>query len=73
MLSSYRVIELSDEPTTFCGYLFGLLGAEVICIEPPEGSVVRSIPPFSGQSSESLWWQAYARGKTKIRLDLLKD
>ena len=73
MLSSYRVVELSDEPTTFCGYLFALLGAEVICIEPPEGSVVRSIPPFSEENGESLWWQAYARGKTKIRLDLQKD
>ncbi len=72
MLSSYRVVELSDEPTTFCGYLFALLGAEVICIEPPEGSAVHSIPPFSAEDGESLWWQAYARGKTKVRLDLQK-
>ena len=72
MLSSYRVVELSDEPTTFCGYLFALLGAEVICVEPPEGSAVRSIPPFSAENGESLWWQAYARGKTKITLDLQK-
>ena len=44
----------------------------MICVEPPEGSAVRSIPPFSAEDGESLWWQAYARGKTKITLDLQK-
>ena len=42
IFSSYRVVELSDEPTTFCGYLFALVGAEMICAEPNEGSTVRS-------------------------------
>ena len=42
MLSSYRVVELSDEPTTFCGYLFALVGAEMICAEQNEGSTVHS-------------------------------
>ena len=70
MLSSYRVIELSDEPVSFCGYLLALLGAEVICVEPAEGSVARRQPPFSLVDGESLWWAAYSRGKQKIVLDL---
>ena len=42
IFSSYRVVELSDAPTTFCGYLFALVGAEVMYAEPNEGSAVRS-------------------------------
>ncbi len=37
MLSSYRVVDLSDERGIFCGYVLAHLGAEVIAIEPPGG------------------------------------
>ena len=73
MLSSYRVVELSDESVSFCGYMLALLGAEVICVEPPGGSKVRKLPPFSKVNGESLWWNAYSRGKQTVTLDLNED
>ena len=73
MLSSYRVIELSDESVSFCGYLLAMLGAEVICVEPPGGSKVRDLPPFSQVNGESLWWNVYSRGKQRVTIDLNED
>lgn len=73
MLSSYRVLDLTDERGLFCGYILAQLGAEVIAIEPPEGSSVRRLPPYGaglGGAERSLWWQAYARGKASCALAL---
>ena len=70
MLSSYRVLDLTDQQGMFCGYLLAHLGAEVIAIEPPGGSRTHQIPPFAGKEGDSLWWQAYARGKQSLQLDL---
>ena len=73
MLSSYRVLDLSDERGMFCGYVLAHLGAEVIAIEPPGGSSARLAPPFRGDTGwgdDGLWWQAYARGKSSCVLDL---
>ena len=73
MLSSYRVLDLSDRQGMFCGYVLAHLGAEVIAIEPPGGSSARFAPPFrgdTGRADDGLWWQAYARGKSSCVLDL---
>ncbi len=32
MLSPYRVLDLSDERGIVCGFMFGELGADVICV-----------------------------------------
>ena len=37
MLSSYRVLDLTDDRGHFAGLLFAQLGADVISIEPPGG------------------------------------
>ncbi len=73
MLSSYRVLDLTDLSGMFCGYVLAHLGAEVIAVEPPGGSTARRQPPFRGDTGEpedGLWWQAYARGKSSCVLDL---
>ncbi len=73
MLSSYRVVDLSDERGIFCGYVLAHLGAEVIAIEPPGGCAARRQAPFAGDSAEpddSLWWWAYGRGRQSLTLDL---
>ena len=73
MLSSYRVLDLSDRQGMFCGYILAHLGAEVIAIEPPGGSSARLAPPFrgdTGHADDGLWWQAYARGKSSCVVDL---
>ena len=38
MLSSYRVLDLTDEGALICGQILGDLGADVIVVEPPEGA-----------------------------------
>ena len=65
MLSDYRVLDLTDEKGIFCGYMLAQLGAQVLAVEPPGGSALRSDNP--------LLWQAYARGKQSIELDMERD
>ena len=73
MLSAYRVLDLSDERGMLCGQILADLGADVIQVEPQEGSPVRALPPFYKDDvhpEKSLVWWALARGKRGIRLDL---
>lgn len=46
VLSGIRVIEIAHERIAFAGKLLGELGADVILIEPPEGTRARHYPPF---------------------------
>lgn len=69
MLSEYRILDLSNEHGMFCSYILAHLGAEVIAIEPPGGSSAHRLAPFDA-GGESLWWQAYTRGKEVQELDL---
>ena len=57
----------------FCGYILAHLGVEVVAVEPPGGNSARALPPFAGGGNgpeSGLWWQAYARGKSSLVLDL---
>ena len=72
MLSPYRVLDLTDERGHLAGYMLAALGADVIKIEPPEGSRARRIGPFT-DDGESLSFAAYDRGKRSITLDLDTD
>ena len=76
MLSPYRVIELGTERGLLCGQVLGDLGADVITIEPPEGSPARRLGPFLDDvphPDRSLTWWAYARNKRSVTLDLERD
>ncbi len=73
MLEDIRVLDLSDENGILAGYLLAHLGAEVIAVEPPGGSHARRVAPFNSTSGDGLWWEAYARGKQSIELDLSSD
>lgn len=66
----YRVLDLTDHQGMFCGYLMAHLGADVIAIEPPGGSPARFDP---SHDRDSYQWQAYARGKKSLVLDLEAD
>ncbi len=73
MLSPYRVLDLTDEQGMICGQILADLGADVIQVEPPHGSPARFLGPFSGDEPDperSLYWQAYARNKRSLVLDL---
>jgi crotonobetainyl-CoA:carnitine CoA-transferase CaiB-like acyl-CoA transferase len=71
MLKGLRVIETADELGEYCGLLLAGLGAEVIKIEPPEGSPTRKIGPFFEDvegPERSLHFWAYNRGKKSARI-----
>ena len=62
MLGDYRVLDLTDGSGIFCGYILAHLGAQVVALEPPGGRPERV--------EHELLWQAYARGKQSLELDV---
>jgi crotonobetainyl-CoA:carnitine CoA-transferase CaiB-like acyl-CoA transferase len=53
--------------------MLGELGADVVCVEPPNGSRARRRGPFADDVRDperSLFWWAYARNKRSVTLDL---
>lgn len=71
-LSPYRVLDLTDHRGALAGHMLAQLGAEVIQVEPPEGSPARRHPPFAPRWPEgenSLYWAAYASGKRSVVCD----
>jgi crotonobetainyl-CoA:carnitine CoA-transferase CaiB-like acyl-CoA transferase len=73
MLSSYRVLDLTDERGHLAGLMLAQMGAEVILVEPPDGSSARRIGPFAGDVDDgerSFQHWCYNRGKRSVVLDL---
>ena len=72
-LAPYRVLDLTEGGFNWCGKVLADFGADVIKIEPPEGSPTRSVGPFvDGQEGpdQSLFWAAYCVNKRGVTLDL---
>jgi crotonobetainyl-CoA:carnitine CoA-transferase CaiB-like acyl-CoA transferase len=72
MLSGVRVLDLTDESGQLAGKLLGDLGAEVICVEPPEGRALRHRGPWLGGTpgvERSIAWHALNTSKKSVRLD----
>src|ERR1700758_5632865 len=73
MLGGLRVIEVADERAEYTGLLLAGLGAEVVKIEPPEGSATRLIGPYLEDQpglERSLFFWNYNRNKKSVVLDL---
>jgi crotonobetainyl-CoA:carnitine CoA-transferase CaiB-like acyl-CoA transferase len=73
MLSSYRVLDLTDERGLLCGKILADLGADVLQIEPPGGNTARRLGPFYQDNvhpEHSLFWWAYTANKRSITLDI---
>ncbi len=73
LLEPYRVLDLTDERGELTGFMLAQLGAEVIAIEPPDGSPSRHLGPFANGAAapeNSLRFTAYGRGKASVVLDL---
>ena len=73
-LAGLRVLDLTDEMGVYTPKLLADLGADVICVEPPEGSPVRRLPPFyRGQpgAEDSLfhWWMNTSKRSVVADLD----
>ena len=71
-----RVLEIGDERGEFCGMLMAGQGADVIKIEPPEGSPSRRIGPFYQDipgPDRSLFFWNYNRAKRGMVLALDRE
>ncbi|MEA2970828.1 MAG: hypothetical protein QOE78_4089, partial [Alphaproteobacteria bacterium] len=72
-LTGIRVLDLTTNYAAYAGRLLADLGADVVRLEPPEGSPVRSLAPRQlGPAGESLSF-AHAfldAGKRSVTLDL---
>ena len=73
-LTGIRVIDLAVDRGELGGRLLSDLGAEVIKVEPPEGSPSRALPPLDPLTPEhSLFFTMRNCGKRSIVLDLDDD
>lgn len=75
-LNGVRVLDLSDYQAILCGKLLADLGAEVIKVEPPKGSLCRSIPPFVEDIPNlegSIYFLSDNINKLGITLDITKQ
>ena len=68
-LSGIRVVDLADEKGELCGRMLADLGAEVIRVEPPEGTISRTLGPFAPDGS-SLYFAVRNMGKRGVVIDL---
>jgi crotonobetainyl-CoA:carnitine CoA-transferase CaiB-like acyl-CoA transferase len=71
ILDGLRVVELADETAAYAGLLLAGLGADVVKVEPPQGSRTRAIGPFAGSPSPetSLFFWQHNRGKRSLVVD----
>ncbi|MEU9774719.1 CoA transferase [Streptomyces sp. NPDC047968] len=68
-LSGLTVLEAGRRiQAPLAAHLLGLLGAEVVCIEPPGGDPLRGMPPTC--SGVSARWLALNRGKQAVEIDI---
>ncbi len=75
MLAGVRVVEVADETAEYVGLILAGLGAEILKIEPPQGSTSRGLAPFYQHRPDperSLFFWAYNRGKRSVVLDLAR-
>ncbi|OHV33327.1 MULTISPECIES: CaiB/BaiF CoA transferase family protein [Pseudofrankia] len=75
-LHGLRVLEIAGEFSAYPGKLLADLGANVIVVEPPGGSVTRSWGPFAGDQpapGTSLHWRHYNTSKRGVLLDPRDD
>jgi benzylsuccinate CoA-transferase BbsE subunit len=73
LLSSRRVLDLTDEKGFLCGKILADLGADVIKIEKPGGDKTRNLGPFyheAPDAEKSLYWFAYNLNKRGITLNI---
>ncbi|MDE0656534.1 MAG: CoA transferase, partial [Acidimicrobiaceae bacterium] len=69
-LTGVRVIDLAVDRGELCGRLLSDLGADVIKVEPPEGSPSRILPPLDPLTPEhSLFFTMRNCGKRSVVID----
>ncbi|WP_375476336.1 CoA transferase [uncultured Jatrophihabitans sp.] len=72
VLEGLRVVEIADEQAAHVGLELAGLGAQVVKVEPPGGSVTRRIGPFldgKPDREKSLFFWQHNRGKRSVTVD----
>ncbi|HEU0102408.1 MAG TPA: CoA transferase [Mycobacteriales bacterium] len=71
-MSRYRVLDLADARGLLAGRMLADLGADVVLVEPPDGSPARRHPPLvgAGVAQRSAYWEALAANRRGIVADL---
>jgi len=72
VLSPYRVLDLTDDRGSLAGLMLAALGADVIAVEPPDGSRARRLGPYVDDTPDpdrSLLHWSYDRGKRSVTVD----
>ncbi len=71
-LSRYRVLDATNERGLFAGKMFADLGADVVHVEPPDGSSARRIGPWPGgdRAGDSLLWESLVCNQRGITCNL---
>jgi crotonobetainyl-CoA:carnitine CoA-transferase CaiB-like acyl-CoA transferase len=72
-LGGLKVVEIASEIGEYCGKLYADLGAEVLLVEPLNGSPTRSRAPFFGDvvgPVTSIPFSYFNAGKESVALDL---
>lgn len=75
-LSPYTALDLTEGGFNWCGKVLADLGADVIKVEPPDGSPTRNIGPFVDGiegPDRSLFWASYCVNKRSVTLDLRSE
>lgn len=68
-LAGLRVVDRADASGALSGKLLAGLGADVVLVEPPEGSSLRGVPPFFAGAPDperSVFFWFYAAGKRSV-------
>ena len=69
-LDGLRVLEIGGALSNYCGKLFAELGADVVLLEPLDGSELRQEPPFADDHAESLQFFYRNTSKRSLAVDL---
>ena len=72
-LSGVRVVDMADEKGELCGRVLADLGADVIRVEPPEGSLSRRLPPLAPDGHTSLYFASRNANKRGVTLDIARQ
>ena len=67
-LTGFRIVDLTVDRGELCARLLADMGAEVVKVEPPEGSPARALAPRHGDLG--LFWAMRNAGKLGVTLDL---
>ena len=71
-LEGLRVLDMAEEKGELCGRLLADLGADVVRVEPPDGSPSRRLAPLAPDGT-SLYFGYRNANKSSVGLDLAQD